>query len=223
MGPSRSTLIVRMTQAMIPMPMGAPIAGDRPNRRQRLPAITKTGTIAVCMAGNGVLSDSCAMRPHTMQRLATSMLLAALLSCRPASSPPAPLSATPAALTPVEQFNRTQVEQLLASIKGRENAPAGEVFVNLQLPGLKTESARTFLGIMSGGYARALGVTCEHCHVVGDYASDTKRPKNAAREMALMHRMINQELRKMQSIATPTTGNRSINCMTCHRGTVNAR
>ena len=38
------------------------------------------------------------------------------------------------------------------------------------------------------------------------------------REMAVMHRMINQELGKMQHIRTPATQNRAINCATCHRG-----
>src|SRR3954454_17221503 len=82
-------------------------------------------------------------------------------------------------------------------------------------------SAKTLVSIMAGGYARALGVKCAYCHVEEDFSSDEKRPKRAAREMAAMHRMINQELRKMQYVATPATENRSINCATCHRGTIN--
>jgi len=73
------------------------------------------------------------------------------------------------------------------------------------------------------GPARALGVTCEHCHDVSNFASDAKEAKLAAREMAMMHRMINQELGKMQHLATPATQNRAINCMTCHRGRINPR
>ena len=37
---------------------------------------------------------------------------------------------------------------------------------------------------MNYGYSRALGVSCMHCHVEQDFASDEKRPKRAAREMA---------------------------------------
>jgi hypothetical protein len=72
---------------------------------------------------------------------------------------------------------------------------------------------------MNEGYSRALGVTCTHCHNDQNFASDEKRPKRAAREMAVMHRMINDALRKMQNIEIPPD-NRPINCFTCHRGAI---
>jgi hypothetical protein len=76
---------------------------------------------------------------------------------------------------------------------------------------------------MNGGYARALGVTCSHCHMTENFASDDRRPKRAARDMARMHWQINQELRAMENLATPPTQDRSINCATCHRGMINPR
>ena len=46
----------------------------------------------------------------------------------------------------------------------------------------------------------ALGVTCAHCHVVTDFASDEKRPKKAAREMQVLHKSINEQLRTLQHL-----------------------
>jgi hypothetical protein len=71
---------------------------------------------------------------------------------------------------------------------------------------------------MNLGYSRALGVACTHCHVEQDSSSDEKRPKRAAREMAAMHRAINDQLRKMQNLEP--NPNRAINCTTCHRGAI---
>jgi len=109
-----------------------------------------------------------------------------------------------------------EVTQMLKEIAGKENKPAGEVFQNVQL--MKDVPAARFLRIMDQGYARALGVDCEHCHSPEMWEADDKRPKRAAREMQLMHRMVNQELQKMQHIQTPPTANRAISCIACHRG-----
>jgi hypothetical protein len=129
--------------------------------------------------------------------------------------------AAPLVVDTIQQFNRDRVREILTAIAGRESEPAGEVFQNVKQ--LSTTPARTFLAIMNGGYARALGVKCTHCHVEQNYASDEKRPKRAAREMAVMHRIINQQLAGMENIATPRDQNRSINCSTCHRGLVDPR
>ena len=72
---------------------------------------------------------------------------------------------------------------------------------------------------MNGGYSRALGVRCTHCHVERDFASDEKREKRAAREMAAMHWSINQTLAKMENLE-PAPDERLIDCATCHRGRV---
>jgi hypothetical protein len=126
--------------------------------------------------------------------------------------PPAPAPV----VSEIQQDNDRSARAVLAFIAGREQLPAREVFKNVNY--LANVPASTFLSIMNTGYAKALGVRCAHCHVDGNYASDDKRPKRAAREMQIMHRGINQELAKMQNIRTPVTENRSINCFTCHRG-----
>ena len=123
---------------------------------------------------------------------------------------------------PNQADNDKAYQKALASIAGHETEPAGKVFKNLLLPGLKEVSARTLLNIMNMGYSRALGVSCLHCHVQGDFAADDKRPKLAAREMAVMHRGINDQLRKMEHLEGPAEDH-VINCSTCHRGHVDPR
>lgn len=127
--------------------------------------------------------------------------------------------AAPGATT--QRTNDGFVQLLSARIAGRQDEPAERVFKNVQW--LNDVSAGTLLAIMDEGYSRALGVTCTHCHNEQDFASDEKRPKRAAREMAVMHRGINAQLAKMEHLATPATANRSINCATCHKGAINPR
>ena len=138
---------------------------------------------------------------------------------QPAANTPQPRASAPAQGNPNQEANDRYVKQQLEKIAGRENEPAGQVFKNLQLENLKTVPAGRFLRIMNGGYSRALGVSCTHCHVEQNFASDEKRPKHAAREMALMHRSINEQLRKMQNLKSDPQG-RAINCSTCHRGAI---
>ena len=118
--------------------------------------------------------------------------------------------------TPVQASNDAMQKQWMEKIAGHEKDPAATVFKNVQW--LKDVSAATFLSIMNGGYARALGVTCTHCHVESDFSSDDKPPKRAAREMAAMHRMINDRLKAMQHLQP--SPNHAMNCSTCHRGVV---
>lgn len=108
-----------------------------------------------------------------------------------------------------------EVVKLLATIKGKENRPASEVFMNVKLLG--DVPAARFLRIMDIGYAKSLGVNCSHCHVEDRWEADEKRPKRAAREMILMTRTINDELVKMQEIDNTEP---AVNCTTCHRGYV---
>jgi hypothetical protein len=127
-------------------------------------------------------------------------------------------AATPQELT-VQEINDRFVKQWSERIAGKQDAPAEQVFKNIQW--LKGVPAGRFLSIMNGGYSRALGVTCTHCHVGEDFSSDDKRPKLAAREMAVMHRMINEQLRKMQNLQSKPAESRAINCSTCHCGAIN--
>lgn len=107
------------------------------------------------------------------------------------------------------------VKDLLKQIAGKENRPAGEVFKNVQL--LKDVPAARFLRIMDTGYAKSLGVGCEHCHVEERWEADEKRPKRATREMIKLVREINDSLGQMQEI---DTSDATVNCTTCHRGYV---
>src|SRR5262245_739537 len=121
--------------------------------------------------------------------------------------------------TAVQQANDQFVKDWTKRIAGRESEPAGQVFENIRLDWFKRTPAGTLLEIMDGGYAKALGVRCTHCHDEHDFASDEKRAKRAAREMAAMHWEINQQLARMQNLKSPED-ERAINCATCHRGAV---
>jgi len=121
-----------------------------------------------------------------------------------------------------QEVNDRFAKQFLVRIAGHEKEPASKVFKNMQLPGLKDVPAANLINIMNLGYSRALGVTCTHCHVEQDFSSDEQRPKRAAREMAVMHRAINEQLKTMQNLEIKPE-ERLINCSTCHRGAVNPR
>jgi len=76
-----------------------------------------------------------------------------------------------------EPKENPSVKEVLATIAGKENRPAGEVFKNVQL--LKDVPAGRLLRIMDTGYSRSLGVDCDHCHVEDRWDADEKRPKRA--------------------------------------------
>jgi Photosynthetic reaction centre cytochrome C subunit len=139
-----------------------------------------------------------------------------------AAQPRSPQASSPAAQAgPDKQSNQEIndrfVQKISKQIAGHEQEPAGKVFKNIHI--MTNTPAARFLLIMNLGYSRALGVTCTHCHVEEDFSSDDKRPKRAAREMAAMHRSINDQLAKMQNLE-PNPQGHFINCSTCHRGSV---
>ena len=98
----------------------------------------------------------------------------------------------------IQQNNDAVVKRVAATIAGHEREPAGQVFKNVDR--LKDTDAGTLLVIMNIGYAKALGVACSYCHDENDFASDVKRPKKASREMQVMHRAINDQLRGMKNL-----------------------
>jgi len=122
-----------------------------------------------------------------------------------------------AATGSVQDTNSAFVQKIMKQIGGHEQEPAEKVFKNVQI--MKATPAARFLTIMNLGYSRALGVRCTHCHVEQDFSSDDKRPKRAARDMAVMHRGINEQLAKMKNLELSPQGH-FINCSTCHRGAV---
>jgi hypothetical protein len=128
-------------------------------------------------------------------------------------------ASTPDSAASIQAVNDRFVREWSERIAGHENDSAERVFKNIRLDWFKAVPAAQFLDIMDGGYAKALGVRCTHCHEERDFASDEKRAKRAAREMAAMHWDINQQLRRMQNLKS-SEDERAINCATCHRGAV---
>ena len=87
----------------------------------------------------------------------------------------------------IQDVNTRFVRELTEQLGERLNQPAHLAFKNIKIEWFKDVPAKQLLEIMDGGYAKVLGVRCTHCHVADDFASDDKRPKRAAREMAAMH------------------------------------
>lgn len=137
-------------------------------------------------------------------------------SQQPSAAPPQASDKTPQ--PSVQETNDAYAERIKRQIAGHEQEPAEQVFKNIQW--FKGVPAGRLLAIMNLGYSRALGVTCTHCHDDSDFSKDDKRPKRAAREMAAMHRSINDQLTKMENLE-PNPKGHFINCTTCHRGAVN--
>ena len=137
------------------------------------------------------------------------------------ASQPTGATAEEAPRSPEERqaINDRFVRRIKTTIAGREREPAERVFRNIRFELFKAVPAEDLLDVMNGGYSRALGVTCTHCHVADDFSSDDKRPKRAARAMAEMHRGINQQLARMADLESAPE-DRFINCGACHRGSL---
>jgi hypothetical protein len=163
--------------------------------------------------------------------LSASLVLAFACTHSPATSSPAPVSTTAATPAPsaaagpprrvppsrdsVDKLRAAYVTQVMASIAGRENQPADQVFKNVQV--LKNLTAAQLVQTMDKEYGRAMTWNCTNCHRLapqGNWASDTSADKKRARFMQTMTNEINQnQLPKLYPKDTP-----KISCMTCHRG-----
>lgn len=115
---------------------------------------------------------------------------------------------------PVSFDEEKALEALRARIAGKEDDPAEQVFENLKVLG--AVPSKRLLGIMQIGYARSLGVSCDHCHVAGDWASDEKEGKRIARQMMRMTRELNETV--LPAIPELAGKKPTVNCTTCHRG-----
>lgn len=81
------------------------------------------------------------------------------------------------------------------------------------------------LGSIMRGFAGALDVRCEHCHVGEgndltqfDFAADDKAPKRKARIMVEMVRALNDDhLGKLSHVDEEMEPALQVTCMTCHR------
>jgi len=138
-------------------------------------------------------------------------------SAVPATAPPAAPAAPPGLQNPNQEANDQIAKKITDAIAGHENEPAETVFKNIQ--SLKGMPAGRLVRVMNMGYSRALGVTCMHCHAEGDFSTDDKRPKRAAREMMVMNKAINEQLRSLKNLEGKPE-EKFVNCGTCHRGHV---
>lgn len=108
--------------------------------------------------------------------------------------------------------NKGEAQQLSAAQQpGEAKAKtAGDVYMDVQvlkdLPGDQLMPAMRYITV-------ALGVGCDHCHDVKNFASDDKPEKAQARNMMKMMFAINAE---------NFGGHREITCYTCHHGAAKA-
>lgn len=122
------------------------------------------------------------------------------------------LSASSRAAEPFDQA--AALAKLREKIAGAETKPAGEVFENLEL--FKRVPAERLLRMMEMGFAKSLGVKCDHCHDPNNWAADTKDEKKIARQMFRMVGEINgNQLKKIDGLKSKDP---VVNCTTCHRG-----
>jgi hypothetical protein len=109
------------------------------------------------------------------------------------------------------------MNEVMASIKGREKMRADSVFRNLKvIKGENSISAEHLLWMMNWGWSAELGVSCSHCHVTGKWESDSLEAKNIARGMWNMRQTINREI--LPNITGKDyENNPAVGCITCHR------
>ena len=98
-------------------------------------------------------------------------------------------------------------------LTGKEGKTAGEAFKNIQV--LKGIPAERLQGVMQN-WTRAIGVKCDHCHVIGQWEKDEKPEKQITRDMVGMVGKINNEL--LKGIKNLKSEKPTVGCYTCHRG-----
>lgn len=160
---------------------------------------------------------------------AITILACARGATTPATATPVAQSATPApsgqptrTRTPppspmkLDTLRRQAVAEVLASIKGRENQPAGAVFKNVKL--FRDMPARQFVEKMDSDYGRSLSFACTNCHMEnGNWASDERKNKVIARQMERMQRDLDAKyLVKVNELDEEIP---RVTCTMCHRGT----
>ncbi len=97
-------------------------------------------------------------------------------------------------------------------IKGKEKITADSVYKNLRnIGGFDAD----ILPVVMDKWSIALGVSCGHCHIEGEWEKDDKQEKWVARKMADLSSNINDQLAKIEGIKSEKP---VINCATCHQG-----
>lgn len=129
--------------------------------------------------------------------------------------PGAPPRRVPPSRDSLAKLRAAYVEKVMASIAGKENQPAEQVFKNIQV--LKGITAAELVHKMDAEYGVAMSWNCTNCHRLapqGNFASDTSTDKRRARFMQQMTNDLNLvQLPKLYPKDTP-----KVSCMTCHRG-----
>ena len=108
----------------------------------------------------------------------------------------------------------TAMQQQKSQIRADEG-----VFHNLQV--LPQNITHDELISTMRGFARGLGVRCDHCHVANppgsaeefDFPNDSKPEKKVARTMLRMSRMANADY-----LSKVNEHGQTVTCWTCHRG-----
>lgn len=89
---------------------------------------------------------------------------------------------------------------------------AKDGFKNLKI--LPQNISKDSLMNLMEGYNKALGVKCNHCHVMLDKSSDKKHEKEVARHMI----KFTNELNAKEFAPISEKYKNAIECATCHRG-----
>jgi hypothetical protein len=113
----------------------------------------------------------------------------------------------PAAL-PQERLRDPKWPAELALKPDQQSQPAEAVYQNIQV--FRGVPAGRFPTVMTL-FTVSLGVSCGHCHMEGDWKSDSKPAKETARKMMLMVRSTSKDYFDQSS---------ALSCFTCHRGAV---
>lgn len=145
------------------------------------------------------------------RRLILAICICACSATRAAMIPTAPVPSNQD--DSLGSARRALADEVMRQIAGNENEPATTVFKNVKALTFGV-SALQLVRAMDQGFGRSLGVGCDHCHVVGQWDSDSLRPKRIAREMIRLNGTINIELSKIKDFEGPV----GASCWTCHRG-----
>jgi hypothetical protein len=113
---------------------------------------------------------------------------------------------------PVAADRAVQLEKARQAIAGKTGQSGDAVYQNLKL--LNKQTAGRVLEIMDI-WGAALGVSCDHCHVSNEWASEVKKEKEITRQMVAFTTEVNRQLEQMAALGGEVTG---VSCYTCHRG-----
>jgi hypothetical protein len=139
---------------------------------------------------------------------------AALQGTQAGAQGAAPADSAAKAWAKIVEENKHEADEVREKIKGRENAPADSVFENIKM--FKGVPASRLVNAMQFGFSPALGAKCTLCHVEDKWASEDKKEKQVARDMAAMTRTINDSL--LARIPHLDSEHPTVTCTTCHRG-----